>query len=66
MDLVVSRATIGDAPDLGIIGPAAYAAAIAGGATPVAEPETMSWGQVVSYVQDPDGHLVELATTVGG
>lgn len=46
--------------------PAAYAAAIAGGATPVAEPETMSWGQVVSYVQDPDGHLVELATTVGG
>ena len=27
MDLIVSRATIGDAPDLGIIGPAAYAAA---------------------------------------
>ncbi len=27
MDLVISRATLSDAPDLGIIGPAAYAAA---------------------------------------
>lgn len=27
MDLVISRATAGDAPDLGIVGPAAYAAA---------------------------------------
>ncbi len=45
---------------------AAFAAAVAAGATPVSEPVTKPWGQVSSYVADPDGNLVELASTVPG
>jgi catechol 2,3-dioxygenase-like lactoylglutathione lyase family enzyme len=42
--------------------PAAYAQALAAGALDVAAPKTKPWGQVVAYVRDLDGHLVELCT----
>lgn len=42
--------------------PTAYEHALANGATAVKPPETMPWGQVVAYVRDMDGCLVELAT----
>ena len=35
------------------------------GAQLVAEPKTKPWGQVVAYVRDPDGFLVELCTAMG-
>jgi len=41
---------------------AAYARALSAGATPIAEPKQKSWGQVVAYVRDLDGVLVEIAT----
>jgi lactoylglutathione lyase len=44
--------------------PAAYARAIAAGATPVHEPVTKPWGQVSSYVLDGDGNLIEIASAV--
>ena len=40
---------------------AAYAQAVACGATPVAEPFATDWGGYSSYVADPDGHLWEFA-----
>lgn len=46
--------------------PAAYARALAAGATPVHPPEAKPWGQVVSYVRDLNGFLVELCTAVAG
>lgn len=45
--------------------PAAYARAVAAGAMPVQPPVTKPWGQVVSYVRDTNGFLVELCTEVG-
>lgn len=42
--------------------PAAYARALSAGAVALAEPETKPWGQVVAYVRDRDGHLIELCT----
>ena len=42
--------------------PAAYARALRAGAAPAAAPATKPWGQVVAYVRDPDGHLIELCT----
>ena len=42
-----------------------YAAAVNGGATVVLEPQDQPWGQRVSYVRDPDGHLVEICSPVG-
>ncbi|CAN5288174.1 hypothetical protein BH11PSE11_BH11PSE11_08090 [soil metagenome] len=44
---------------------AAHEVAVAAGASAVRQPETMAWGQVVSYVRCPDGTLVELCTPVG-
>jgi uncharacterized glyoxalase superfamily protein PhnB len=38
----------------------AYAAAIEAGASPVAEPERMPWGERVARVRDPDGTLINL------
>lgn len=38
----------------------AYARAVDAGAAGVAEPVTKPWGQVVAYVRDADGILVEL------
>ncbi len=45
--------------------PAAFAHAIAAGATPFVPPQTMPWGQTVAYIRDPDGVLVEIATPMG-
>ncbi|GAA4331133.1 VOC family protein [Flaviaesturariibacter amylovorans] len=46
--------------------PATVATAIAAGATLLAEPNTKPWGQVVAYVRDPNGFLVEVCTPMGG
>lgn len=43
----------------------AYNHAIDNGATAVKEPETKPWGQVVGYVRDNNGVLVELASPMG-
>lgn len=40
---------------------AAYARAIAAGATAVKAPKKVFWGGYSSYVADPDGHLWEIA-----
>lgn len=44
---------------------AAYQLAVAAGATPIAAPNAKPHGQVVAYVRDPDGVLVELASPMG-
>ena len=41
---------------------AAFGTAVAAGATPLAEPHDEPWGQRVSYVRDPFGVLVGIAT----
>jgi uncharacterized glyoxalase superfamily protein PhnB len=41
---------------------AAFKAAVDTGAKALAEPTEKPWGQIVSYVQDPYGTLVELCT----
>ena len=41
---------------------AAFARAVENGASALAEPKRKPWGQVVAYVRDPFGTLVELAT----
>ena len=43
----------------------AYQRALDAGAIPVASPKTKPWGQVVAFVRDPDGILVELCTPMG-
>ena len=43
---------------------AGYARAVEAGATPVKPPTAMPWGQVVSYVRDPNGVLVEICTPI--
>lgn len=45
--------------------PAAYAKALDAGATPQDVPHTKPWGQVVAYVRDLNGCLVEICTPVG-
>ncbi|HVV85511.1 MAG TPA: VOC family protein [Kofleriaceae bacterium] len=40
----------------------AWQQALAAGATAVKPPTRKPWGQVVAYVRDPDGVLVELCT----
>lgn len=42
--------------------PQAYERALRAGAVSAATPKTKPWGQMVAYVRDPDGHLVELCT----
>lgn len=39
-----------------------YAAVIKAGATEVAKPEKKPWGQLVSYVRDPHGFLLEICS----
>ena len=41
---------------------AAFVRAVDGGAVAVVEPVEKPWGQVVAYVRDPDGTLVEIAS----
>jgi lactoylglutathione lyase len=43
---------------------AAFARAVDNGATPLAEPEQKPWGQLVGYLRDPFGTLVEIASPV--
>jgi len=43
---------------------AAFARALENGASALVEPKRKPWGQVVGYVRDPFGTLVELATPV--
>jgi lactoylglutathione lyase len=45
--------------------PAAFARAVAARAVAVQPPLHKPWGQVVSYVRDCNGFLVELCTAVG-
>lgn len=40
--------------------------ALSAGAEAVSEPADQPWGQRVAYVRDPDGHLLELCSPVGG
>jgi lactoylglutathione lyase len=42
----------------------AFAAALMAGAQAVQPPENMPWGQVTSYVRDPDGFLIEICSPV--
>lgn len=44
---------------------AAFAAAVAAGATPVAEPVTRSWGGRSAYFADPEGNRWEIAFASG-
>jgi uncharacterized glyoxalase superfamily protein PhnB len=44
--------------------PTAFRRAVEAGATALAEPHDTPWGQVVSYVRDPFGVLVGIATPV--
>lgn len=41
---------------------AAFAKAVQAGAQPAAAPAAKPWGQVIAYVRDPDGVLVELCS----
>jgi catechol 2,3-dioxygenase-like lactoylglutathione lyase family enzyme len=41
---------------------AAYDRALAAGATPVSPPASKPWGQIVAFVRDKDGIVVELCT----
>jgi lactoylglutathione lyase len=41
---------------------AAYEKAVGAGATPIAEPKSKPWGQVVSYVRSIEGTLVEICS----
>ena len=41
---------------------AAWRRAVEAGAEPVKALERMPWGQVVGFVRDPDGFLVEICT----
>jgi len=45
---------------------AAFARATGAGAAAVSAPEVKPWGQIVAYVRDSNGFLVELCTPVGG
>lgn len=42
----------------------AFARAVEHGATPLAEPKEKPWGQVVGYLRDPFGTLLEIASPV--
>lgn len=44
--------------------PGALRRAVDAGAKAVAEPVTKPWGQVVAYVRDPDGFLIEICTPI--
>ncbi|KGE73391.1 VOC family protein [Spirochaeta lutea] len=45
--------------------PAAFSRALDAGAGSLVEPEEKPWGQVVAYVEDPFGTLVEICTPMG-
>ena len=41
-----------------------FARAVAAGAGPVQAPAEMPWGQVISYVSDPNGFLIEICAPI--
>lgn len=41
-----------------------FATALLAGAKSVQQPERMPWGQIISYVRDPDGFLIEICSPV--
>jgi lactoylglutathione lyase len=43
---------------------ASYAKAIEAGATGVSEPKKKPWGQIVSYVRDLNGNLIEICSNM--
>lgn len=43
----------------------AFEIAVKNGAKPLQKPETKPWGQIVSYVQDCNGYLVEICSQMG-
>ena len=45
---------------------AAFARAVAAGATPLSEPKVMPWGATVAYLRDPEGVIIGLSTPIGG
>jgi lactoylglutathione lyase len=45
--------------------PSAFAKAVAAGAVAYKEPQKKPWGQVVAYVRDSNGFLVEICSPVG-
>lgn len=54
--------------EIGLVTPdvkAAFDKAVKNGATPMQEPSTKPWGQVVSYVRDCNGYLVEICSPMG-
>jgi lactoylglutathione lyase len=58
-----------ESSEIGIVVPqddvsAAFARMVTAGATSVQPPHEQPWGQIVSYVRDPDGHLVEICSPV--
>jgi uncharacterized glyoxalase superfamily protein PhnB len=44
--------------------PVAFERAVAAGASAVMKPDQMPWGQVISYVTDKNGFLVEICSPV--
>jgi uncharacterized glyoxalase superfamily protein PhnB len=44
----------------------AFTKAVAAGAEGVATPKQKPWGQVVAYVRDANGFLVEICSPIGG
>lgn len=44
---------------------AAYDQAVSAGASPYKKPEQKPWGQIVGYVRDLNGFLVEICSPVG-
>jgi lactoylglutathione lyase len=42
-----------------------YDRAVRNGAREIKKPEIKPWGQTVSYVQDPDGTIIEICTPMG-
>ena len=40
----------------------AFDQALNAGATLLSRPEKKPWGQVVAYVRDADGHVIEIST----
>jgi uncharacterized glyoxalase superfamily protein PhnB len=45
---------------------AAYATAVAAGAAAIKPPAEKPWGQVVGYVRDPNGCLIEICSAMAG
>jgi len=61
----------GGASEIGLVVPESavdeqFDKAVAAGATALMTPRAQPWGQKVSYVGDPDGHLIEICSPVGG